>query len=93
MYKEEFEFIILSYLEENNYTSLDEIRKNFKEGLSLRGVEATDKEMLLCNEIIWDLICDRILTPGINSENIDLPYVNVSNRDRLNSKLNADRDI
>ena len=93
MYREEFHFIILSYLEENNYTSLNDIRNNFKESLNLRGIEVTDKEMLACNEIIWDLISDRILTPGIDSVNIDLPYIHVSNKERLNSALNADRDI
>ena len=76
---------ILEYLKENDVT-----QQNFiiQAALDLPKPEVigvpslmkgSDKDVLLANEIIWDLIAERILTPGVNKENLDLPHLRVTN--------------
>lgn len=47
----------------------------------------SDRDALLINEIIYDLISKRILTPGVNRSNLDLPHVHVSDMDKLEIEL------
>ncbi|MGD6831419.1 hypothetical protein ACQCT5_04620 [Sutcliffiella halmapala] len=39
---------------------------------------------LLINEVIYDLMYqDRIITPGLNKDNLELPFLHVSNMEKL----------
>ena len=38
-------------------------------------VELNPADKLLAQEVIWDLIVERILTPGADTSNFDLPWV------------------
>lgn len=42
-----------------------------------------NKEALLINEVIYDLLYERVLTPGINQSNLELPFIHVSNMEKL----------
>ncbi|WP_249593657.1 hypothetical protein [Peribacillus frigoritolerans] len=42
---------------------------------------------LLINEVIYDLMySERIITPGVNRDNLGLPFVHVSNMEKLIEK-------
>ena len=44
-------------------------------------------DTLLANEVIWDLLFERVLTPGMDASNLGLPWVRVHSeaRERLKS--------
>lgn len=44
-------------------------------------------DYLLINECIYDLLYKRVLSPGINANNLDLPYVHVSDNEKLKQYL------
>ncbi|MGP4061496.1 hypothetical protein [Halobacillus sp. H74] len=46
----------------------------------------TDEDALLINEVIYDYLYKRIITPGVNSDNLNLPYVHVSDETKLNNR-------
>jgi hypothetical protein len=48
-----------------------------------------NKEALLINEVVYDLIYERVLTPGINRDNLELPFVHVSDKKKLNEKMST----
>ncbi len=87
------ELIILEYLKENPYTNIIEVRDHTTKALQMRGVEIDDNTVLLINSIIWDLICERILTPGKNMDNLDLPFIHVDNMDKLKNRFNKNTDF
>lgn len=93
MYKTELELIILEYLMENSYTNINDIRYHLMEVFKLRNEKVLQEDLLYVNSIIWDYISNRILTPGKDVDNLDLPYVHVSNREKLISRFNEDRDF
>lgn len=93
MHKFEIELIILEYLKENPYTSVDEIRNYTSIALEKRGVVVGEEEILFVNTMIWDLIVERILTPGKDMENLDLPYLHVSSMSKLDNRINRDMDL
>jgi hypothetical protein len=43
----------------------------------------SDEDALLVNEVIYDLLYGRVITPGINESNQDLPWVHVSDMKKL----------
>lgn len=43
----------------------------------------SDKDALLINEVIYDLLYSRVITPGLNRDNLELPWVHVSNKEKL----------
>lgn len=49
--------------------------------------EISHKDALLINEVIYDLLYERILTPGSSRNNLELPNVHVSDVNKLNQKL------
>lgn len=53
-----------------------------------RYVDISNEDAMLINEVIYDLISERILTPGIDRNNIEWPWLSVTNMDKLNEKLN-----
>ncbi|MTI47052.1 hypothetical protein [Sporosalibacterium faouarense] len=93
MSKLEIRFIVLEFLKENPYTTIENIRNNVISAIKERGLEASKNDVLLINTIIWDMIMNRILTPGIDENNLDLPYIHVSNMDKLKNKLKEDIDL
>ena len=44
-------------------------------------------DKLLASEVIWDLLFERVLTPGMDASNLDLPWVRVHSevQERLDS--------
>lgn len=52
-------------------------------------VRTPDRIALLVNEVVYDLLYqERILTPGVNAANLELPFVHVSNMQKLEGMLN-----
>lgn len=47
----------------------------------------SDKDALLINECIYDLLYARVLTPGIDSSNLELPFIHVSDSEKLEKFL------
>lgn len=52
-----------------------------------REITLSDRNALLINEVIYDFLYSRIISPGINKKNLDLPYIHVSNKEKLLSYL------
>lgn len=52
-----------------------------------RNVRISDDDALLINQVIWDLISERVLTPGINRDNFQWPFFHVSDMSKLDEKL------
>lgn len=51
----------------------------------IASLDGDDK--LLATEVIWDLLFERVLTPGTDASNLELPWVRVHSeaQDRLKS--------
>jgi hypothetical protein len=47
----------------------------------------SDHDALLINEVIYDFLYGRIITPGIDSANSELPWVHVSDKEKLKEYL------
>ena len=47
----------------------------------------SDHDALLINDCIYDLLYARIITPGINADNLDLPFLHVSDKKKLEEYL------
>src|SRR5699024_3640478 len=47
----------------------------------------SDEDALLINECIYDLLYDRVITPGANSDELNLPFVHVTDKNKLDSYL------
>lgn len=47
----------------------------------------SDKDALLINECIYDLLYNRTITPSCNADNLELPFVHVSNKEKLEDYL------
>lgn len=84
---------ILEFLKDNQFTHFSDIKiyieklyfgNRCKEGLKKH---LPDKEALLINEIICDLIVQRILTPGVSELDYELPWMHVSDMKKLNTML------
>ena len=41
---------------------------------------------MLLREVVWDLIAEKVLTPGLNVENHDLPYFRLHSEAQQNLK-------
>ncbi|MNL22628.1 hypothetical protein D3C87_1439830 [compost metagenome] len=91
----------LEYLKVNSTCSLDIIQRYFFNLLQERnlvgtvvngstthhGVAMPQDDVMLINEVIFDLIVDRVLTPGANQHQLGLPHFTVTNKEKLNLKL------
>ena len=51
-------------------------------GMFSHEVELDPADKLLAQETIWDLIIERILTPGADSSNFELPWVRLHSEAR-----------
>jgi hypothetical protein len=49
--------------------------------------DISDEDSLLINDCIYDLLYKRVITPGINDENLELPWIHVSNKEKLKTYL------
>lgn len=84
MNKEEILEIIVSKLEQSPYTELSRLRGAVKAEIDKSSDAVLDrKTALLINEVIYDLLYGRVITPGIDGPNIDLPWIHVSNPEKL----------
>ncbi|MEN8644697.1 hypothetical protein ABFE25_08375 [Bacillus toyonensis] len=43
----------------------------------------SDRVALETNEIIYDFLYDRVITPGVDEANLELPWVHLSNPEKL----------
>lgn len=50
-------------------------------------VDMSDQDAMLINEVIYDLISERILTPGIDRSNLEWPFLSVTNMEKLKQKI------
>lgn len=51
-------------------------------------VRISNETALLVNEVIYDLLYkDRVITPGVDNANLRLPFVHVSDLNKLNELL------
>lgn len=44
-------------------------------------------DALLTNEVIYDFLYERIITPGIDRNNLELPFLHVSDKEKLKKYL------
>lgn len=52
-----------------------------------REITLSDKKALLINEVIYDFLYMRIITPGIDKNNLELPFIHVNDMDKLKKFL------
>lgn len=43
----------------------------------------SNEDALLINKCIYDLLYARVITPGANADNLELPFLHVSDKDKL----------
>jgi hypothetical protein len=49
-------------------------------GMAYAPPRLSEKDFLLVNEVIWDLIVERAITPGFDQTNDDLPWLSITNK-------------
>lgn len=49
----------------------------------------SDKDIQLLNDCIDDLLYSRVIQPGINDDNLDLPWIHVSDKEKLKTLVNS----
>ncbi|NCT38839.1 hypothetical protein GTW56_23145 [Bacillus sp. EB93] len=49
----------------------------------------SDQDIQLINECICDLLNSRVIQPGINDVNQDLPWISVSDKEKLETLVNS----
>lgn len=49
--------------------------------------DISDEDALLINECVYDLLYDRTITPGANSDQLNLPLVHVTDNSKLKKIL------
>ncbi|MBD8133945.1 hypothetical protein IFR10_00160 [Bacillus sp. CFBP 13597] len=47
----------------------------------------SNKDALLINECVYDLLYGRVITPGMDEANLELPWIHVSNEKKLRTYL------
>ncbi|MBU8878763.1 hypothetical protein BGM26_07130 [Bacillus sp. FJAT-29790] len=47
----------------------------------------SDEDALLINECIYDLLYSRVITPGVNAHELSLPFIHVSDVEKLKEYL------
>ncbi|MCQ2010558.1 hypothetical protein NOM01_11075 [Sporolactobacillus sp. STSJ-5] len=47
----------------------------------------SNEDALLINDVIYDFLYERIITPGIDRNNLELPFLHVSDKEKLNKYL------
>ncbi|MFD2168496.1 hypothetical protein [Tumebacillus lipolyticus] len=52
-------------------------------------VDLTNEVALNINVVIWDLIAERVLTPGVDRSNLKFPWVHVSDKEKLKQKIRS----
>ncbi|MEF2094750.1 hypothetical protein V3595_08775 [Bacillus sp. CFBP9009] len=49
----------------------------------------SDQDIQLINDCIRDLLNSRVIQPGINDDNQDLPWISVSDKEKLKTLVNS----
>ncbi|MBT2646987.1 hypothetical protein J7E52_09685 [Bacillus sp. ISL-34] len=47
----------------------------------------SDQDIQLLNDCICDLLYSRVIQPGINDDNLDLPWIHVADKEKLKTYL------
>lgn len=50
-------------------------------------IPVSAQDAMLVNEVIYDLISERVLTPGVDASNLELPFISVTSTERLKSLI------
>ncbi|MDM5358165.1 hypothetical protein ACDZ29_19625 [Peribacillus sp. RS7] len=101
--KEDILRMIVKHLEVFPLTSLEAIREVIGSSLKQRGLiggitqtgaatitynrKISDEDIQLMNDCIYDLLYSRVIQPGINDDNLDLPWIHVSDKEKLKKYL------
>ncbi|WP_339292453.1 hypothetical protein MKY48_05400 [Paenibacillus sp. FSL W8-0187] len=101
--KEEVCKDILNILKKQPSNSVDSIQGHFFNELQERNLVGTVKngttttygipmpqsDIMLINEVIYDLIVERVITPGRDSYNKGMPYFSVTNNEKLEEMIKS----
>ena len=87
--KKEIERIILNYLLKNPCTQCQYIINELNGSNRRDYKRLSNEEAMLMNDVIFDFIVKRIITPGMNASNLEWPFLHVSNIDKLNEELES----
>ncbi|MFS0763328.1 hypothetical protein [Peribacillus phoenicis] len=49
----------------------------------------SDQDIQFINDCICDLLNSRVIQPGINDDNLDLPWISVSDKEKLKTLVNS----
>ena len=74
MEKAELRSLVYSVLRTQPQTHFDGVKSRLR-NLSVEFEPADD---LLVHEILWELLVQGILAPGMNASNLELPYLHVT---------------
>ncbi|WP_330502395.1 hypothetical protein V2I71_09340 [Peribacillus frigoritolerans] len=96
--------MIVKHLDVFPLTSIEAIREVIRSSLNQRGLiggitkqtgaaaynrKISDQDIQLINECICDLLNSRVIQPGINEVNQDLPWISVSDKEKLETLVNS----
>lgn len=93
--------ILLRHLKEHPVNNLNSIQAYFFQLLEKRGLVGTfqrgsvtisgeqmlNGDIMLINEVVYDLIVERILTPGRGNHELGMPHVTVTNKAKLDKEI------
>ncbi|MFJ8070070.1 hypothetical protein ACIQZD_14120 [Peribacillus sp. NPDC096447] len=49
----------------------------------------SDQDIQFINDCICDLLNSRVIQPGINDDNLELPWISVSDKEKLETLVNS----
>jgi hypothetical protein len=102
--KEDIFRMIVKHLDVFPLTSIEAIREVIRSSLNQRGLiggitkqtgaatynrKISDQDIQLINECICDLLNSRVIQPGINDDNLDLPWISVFDKEKLKTLVNS----
>lgn len=102
--KEDIFRMIVKHLDVFPLTSIEAIREVIRSSLNQRGLiggitkqtgaatynrKISDQDIQLINDCICDLLKSRVIQPGINDDNLDLPWISVSDKEKLKAMVNS----
>ncbi|TDL91540.1 hypothetical protein E2R55_00165 [Vibrio vulnificus] len=96
--------MIVKHLDVFPLTSLEAIREVIRSSLNQRGLiggitkqtgaaiynrKISDQDIQLINDCICDLLKSRVIQPGINEVNQELPWISVADKEKLKTMVNS----
>lgn len=102
--KEDIFRMIVKHLDVFPLTSIEAIREVIRSSLNQRGLiggitkqtgaatynrKISDQDIQLISDCICDLLNSRVIQPGINEVNQELPWISVSDKEKLKAMVNS----